>query len=72
MEYQFDPNEEGLTFEKLLGLKINEKSADLIEVATKALQESQLKATLNEVEKSLEEKMFLKDHKDTYILGKVD
>lgn len=61
-----------MTFEKLLGLKINEKSADLIEVATKALQESQLKATLNEVEKSLEEKMFLKDHKDTYILGKVD
>lgn len=39
----FDQKDESLTLGRLLQMRINETSAELIEVATKALQERQLK-----------------------------
>ena len=54
-------------------MKVNDHVSELIEVATKALQERQLKETLAQVEAILNDyDMVIKGYKTSYILGGVD
>jgi dynein heavy chain, axonemal len=53
LQTNFNQQDDELTLEKLFALKIEEKAGDLIEIATKALQERNLKDTLGHVEKTL-------------------
>ena len=63
-----------MTLERLFGLKVQQKATELIEIATKALQERNLKETLGAVEKTLAENdMVIKPYKEGgYVLGGVD
>ena len=70
---KFDQADEELTLQKIFDLKVQTKAGEVIEVATKALQERNLKDTLSSVEKTLQESdMVLKEYKDIYVLGMVD
>jgi hypothetical protein len=53
LQTNFNQQDDELTLEKLFALKVEEKAGDLIEIATKALQERNLKDTLGQVEKTL-------------------